>query len=81
MLPVRSENIKNDPTKEQSIDSNETPLFKNVLNLVGTPQSTNSTRMLPARNKGVKNDPTEKQSIDSGKTPLPGNILNLAGIP
>jgi len=27
--------IKNDPIKEQSIDSNKTLLFENVLNLVG----------------------------------------------
>ncbi len=27
-------NTKNDPAEEQNIDSNETPLFKSVLNLV-----------------------------------------------
>ena len=28
--------IKNDPIEEQNIDSNETPLFGNVLNLIET---------------------------------------------
>ncbi len=40
------EGAKNNPTKEQSIDSDETPLFKNVLSLTKIPQDTNSTRVL-----------------------------------
>jgi len=34
MLSIRNES-KNDPTEEQSIDFGKTPLFKNVLNLIG----------------------------------------------
>ncbi len=45
------EGIKNDPTEEQNIDSNEIFLFKNVLNLIKTPQNTNFVKMLSIRNK------------------------------
>jgi len=50
VLPVKSE-FKNDPVEEQSIDSDETPLFRSVLNLIKTLQDINSIRVLPARNE------------------------------
>ncbi len=74
------ENIKNDPIKKQNIDFNKTPLFKNVLNLIGTLQDTNSIKMLSIKNKS-KNNPIEKQNIDFDKTSLSGNILNLIKTP
>ncbi len=71
--------MKSDPVEKQSIDSGETPLSRNVLSLVGTPQVINSTRVLSIRNES-KSDPTKEQSIDSNKTPLFKSVLNLAGI-
>ena len=50
---------KNDLIEEQSIDSNKTPLFKNVLNLVGISQDINSIRVLPIKNE-FKNDPVKE---------------------
>ncbi len=50
MLPIRNES-KSDPAKEQSIDSGETPLFGNVLSLVGAPQGTNFAGVLSTRNE------------------------------
>ena len=67
---------KNDPIEEQNIDSDETPLFKNVLNLIGAPQDTNSAGVLPVKSE-FKNDPVEEQSIDSDETPLFRSVLNL----
>ncbi len=70
------EKAKNNLIKEQSIDSNEILLSKNVLNLIETPQDTNATKMLPIKNKS-KNDSIEKQSIDFDETLLLENVLNL----
>jgi len=44
-------NTKNNPIKEQNINSNKTFLFKNVLNLIEAPQDINSIEMLSVRNK------------------------------
>ena len=53
------ENMKSDLTKEQSIDFNETPLPKNVLNLIKILQGINFIGVLPVRNES-KNDPIEE---------------------
>ncbi len=50
MLSVKSES-KSDPTEEQSIDFNKTLLFKNVLNLIRTPQGINFVEMLSIKSK------------------------------
>ena len=50
---------KNDLTEEQSIDSSKTPLFRNVLNLTGTPQDINSIEVLPIKSES-KSDPTKE---------------------
>ncbi len=50
MLPTKNES-KSDLTEEQSIDSNKTPLLRNVLNLAKTPQDINSIGVLPVRSK------------------------------
>ncbi len=71
--------MKNDPVEKQNIDSNETPLLRNVLNLAKVLQGINSIRVLPTRNKDIKSDPTKEQSIDFDETSLFGNVLNLIG--
>ena len=73
-------NTKNDLTKKQNINSNETPLLKNVLNLIGTLQVINSIKMLPTRNKS-KSDPTKEQNIDFNEILLFRNVLNLIKTP
>ncbi len=73
-------NIKSNPVKEQSIDSDETSLLESVLSLIEAPQGINSARMLSIRNES-KSDPAEEQSIDFSKTPLPGSVLSLVGTP
>ncbi len=50
---------KNDLAKKQSINSNKTPLLKNVLNLIGTLQGTNFVKVLPTKSES-KNNPTEE---------------------
>jgi len=50
VLSIKSK-FKNDLTKEQSIDSNKTLLFENVLNLVKISQDINSIELLPIKNK------------------------------
>ena|SRR6266699_790705 len=53
------EGTKNDPTKEQNIDFNKTPLPRNVLNLIEAPQDTNSIRILSIKSES-KSDSTEE---------------------
>ncbi len=52
-------NTKNDPIEKQNIDSGKTFLFRSVLNLIETPQDTNSIRILSIRNES-KNDPVKE---------------------
>ncbi len=73
--------MKNDPAEEQSINSNETPLPRNVLSLVKTLQDTNSTEVLPVRSENAKSDLTEEQSIDFNEISLLRNVLNLIKTP
>ncbi len=80
VLSAKSKGAKSDLVEEQSIDSNETLLFGNVLNLAGAPQGINSVKMLPIKNES-KNDPAKKQSIDSNETLLPRNVLSLVETP
>src|SRR6266699_2316114 len=75
------EDVKNDPIKEQNIDSNETLLPRNVLNLAEAPQGINSIGILPVKSEDTKNDPAEEQNIDFNETSLLGNILNLIKAP
>ncbi len=44
-------NTKNDPIEEQSIDFGKPFLFRNVLNLIGAPQDTNSIRVLSVKSE------------------------------
>ena len=73
-------NTKNNLIEEQSIDSDETLLFKSVLNLIGISQDINSIGVLSTRNES-KSDPTKEQNIDSDETPLLGSVLNLTRAP
>jgi len=52
--------IKNDPVEEQSIDSNETSLLGNVLNLTEVSQGTNSVEVLSVKSKDTKSDLVEE---------------------